>query len=91
MKKSPKASVEATTQTTAPTITFNGKVYDIASLPGDLQEFISIHQSWNNELVGARREVFKFEAAIRGLLNELELRFKAIDAPVETTDTNTTV
>ena len=65
--------------TVNPTITFNDKVYQIDSLPAEVQEFITIHQVWNTELATARREVFKFEAAIRGLLIELEHRFTSID------------
>ena len=65
----------------SPTITFNNKVYVIDQLPANLQEFIAIYQSWNNDLVVQRREVFKLEAALRSLINELELQFKAIEAP----------
>jgi hypothetical protein len=79
--------MENATQATEPTITFNDKVYTISSLPADIQEFISIHQVWTNELAGAKREVFKFEAAIRGLLNELENRFKTVPVdPVPAVD-----
>jgi len=82
------AKVEATAPVAdQPTITFNNKVYQIGALPADVQELIGIHQSWTNELGGQRREVFKLEAALRGLLSELELRFNAVDAATASTNT----
>ena len=61
-----------------PTITAGDKTYSIASLPEDVQKLISIYQSWEVELQAARTEVFKLEAAIRGLSSELEGRFKQL-------------
>ena len=74
-KKQPAAQPASTN----PAVTFNGKSYELSSLPQDLQDFISIHQTWTGELANSRREVFKIEAALRGLLSEMEIRFKAIE------------
>jgi len=63
-----------------PTVTFNDKAYDLESLPQDIKDLINIHQTWNTELVDQRRSVFKTEAAMRSVLNELETRFKQVDA-----------
>jgi len=63
-----------------PTVTFNDKAYDLESLPQDVKDLISVHQMWNTELVEQRRNVFKTEAAMRSVLNELETRFKQVDA-----------
>lgn len=63
-----------------PIVTFNNKTYITRALPQDIQELVQIHQEWTGALAIARREVFKHEAALRGLLGELEGRFKAIDA-----------
>ena len=80
MKKAAKATVSPVEAvTTEATITFNDKVYVISALPQEVQELINIHQSWNIELGEQRREVFKTEAALRGLLIELDTRFKVID------------
>ena len=85
MKKAAKAAVESTA--TEATITFNDKVYVISALPQEVQELINIHQSWSVELGEQRREVFKIEAALRGLLIELETRFKVVDlATTEATE-----
>jgi hypothetical protein len=68
-----------------PTVTFNDKVYDLEGLPQEVKDLINIHQMWNTELVEQRRNVFKTEAAMRSVLNELETRFKQVDtdaAPV---------
>jgi hypothetical protein len=64
-----------------PTITFNNKTYVAKDLPSDIRELVNIHQKWTVKIGEAREEVFKYEAAIRGLLSELENRFKAFDTP----------
>jgi hypothetical protein len=63
-----------------PTVTFNGKSYIIEALDPAMQDMIKIHQQWQQEHEVARREVFKYEAALKGLMTELEVRFKAVDA-----------
>jgi len=63
-----------------PTVTFNGKTYLMDALEPQMQEMIKIHQLWTQEHEVARREVFKYEAALKGLMAELETRFKAIDS-----------
>jgi hypothetical protein len=63
-----------------PTVTFNNKVYLLAALDTQMQDMIKIHQLWQQEHETARREVFKLEAALKGLMSELELRFKAVDS-----------
>lgn len=62
-----------------PTITFNDKTYILEALPQDVQEFIAIHKLWHDELNQQRREVFKLEAALRGLLTEIDVRIKAFE------------
>lgn len=81
MKKTDPRKVAPPSPSTAqpPTVTFNNKTYLIQALPQDVQELIGVHQTWNGELTNQRREVFKLEAAIRGLMSELEIRFKAVD------------
>ena len=74
-----KKSTVATTPI-PPTITFNGKNYLIESLPSDVQDLINLHTAWDRELLQARHEVFKLEAALRGLLPEMDIRLKAVDA-----------
>ena len=69
---------EVTAVDQGPTITAGGNTYSIAGLPEDVQKLIQIYQNWEVELQAARTEVFKLEAAIRGLGIELEGRFKAL-------------
>jgi hypothetical protein len=65
------------------TITFNEKPYVISSLPKELQELIQIHQQWSNDQIKAKLEVFKLDAALRGLISEMETRFSALETPAE--------
>jgi len=67
-----------------PTVTFNDKAYDLESLPQDIKDLIAVHQTWNTEIVEQRRNVFKTEAAMRSVLNELETRFKQVDVETAT-------
>lgn len=68
-----------------PTITVNGKTFDIESLPGDIKELIGLYQLWEGELIEARREAFKIEAALKGLTTELDVRLQKFDAAVTAT------
>ena len=56
------------------TITINKKSYQIDELPGDIQELIRLYQEWDNDLTTSRKAVFKNEAALRTLGNEIEIR-----------------
>jgi len=65
-----------------PTITINNKTYVINALPQEIKEKINVYSIWANELAVAKREVFKLEAANRGLSLELENNFKQLEASV---------
>ena len=69
---------ENTAPTESPMITSNGESYFIDTLPADLQRLVHLYQRWENELHEQQIEVFKTEAAIRGLSAELESRFKEL-------------
>jgi hypothetical protein len=62
------------------TVSFNDTTYQLSELPAPIKEFIRMHSDWNVELAAQRREVFKTEAALRGLRAELEVRFTAFEA-----------
>lgn len=68
-----------TQMTQEPTVTVNGKTYQVNALPPELRDMLAVYQLWETELATARREVFKTEAAIRALTGELEGRFKALE------------
>ena len=74
MKKETKQAIQE-----EQTITFNEKPYVISTLPKELQELIQIHQKWSADIIDAKLEVFKLEAATRGLIVEMENRFKLVD------------
>ncbi len=59
---------------TEPSITFRGKNIPIAALPKDITDLLDVHNKWEVELSEARVEVFKLEAAIRGIGSEIEHR-----------------
>ena len=61
-----------------PTITSGDKNYSISALPEDLQRLIKLYQLWEEELEQAKIQVFKIEAAIRGLGMELEGRIRQV-------------
>lgn len=64
---------------TAPAmLTINGKEYVIQNLPAEVQEMIRIYQTWEQELVKQRLEVFKLEAAMKGVGFEIEHRLAAL-------------
>ena len=58
------------------TIMINDVPYKLGDLPIDIQDLLTIRNVWETELKSKRIEVFKHEAAIRGLDGELEIRFK---------------
>lgn len=67
-----------------PTITFNGKDYNINQLPQDVQGLISLYSKWEGELREAKVESFKLEAALKGISIEIETRMTAVEStPVE--------
>lgn len=53
---------------------YKGEKLPLSSLPKDVQDLFEIHMKWEAELATARVEVFKLEAAIRGLGSEIEHR-----------------
>jgi hypothetical protein len=71
------------TQTDQQTLTINGKEHPVTSLPQDVQNLLSIYAKWENELKASKVEVFKLEAAIKGLSIEIETRMQQIDSTPE--------
>lgn len=65
------------------TLSINGKDHPISSLPSDVQNLLVIFTKWETELKTAKIEVFKLEAAIKGLSAEIELRVKQFDETPE--------
>jgi hypothetical protein len=57
-------------------LAIGGKEYPVADLPGDVQNLLGIYAIWEGELKTAKIEVFKLEAAIKGLSSEIEVRLK---------------
>ena len=57
-------------------LSLGGKDYPIASLPADVQNLLAIYGKWDNELKNAKVEVFKLEAALKGISLEIEIRLK---------------
>lgn len=55
---------------------FDGKEYLISELSPELQKLISFYSQWEAELGDAKVEVFKLEAALRGVTTEIEFRLK---------------
>ena len=64
------------TELNSKTLTINGKEYSILMLPADVQHLLSIYAKWENELKTAKVEVFKLEAAIKGLSMEIDTRVR---------------
>lgn len=58
----------------SPALAINGKEYPIDQLPGDIQNLLNIYSKWETELKAAKVEVFKLEAAIKGITVEIETR-----------------
>jgi hypothetical protein len=63
-----------------PVLTLNGKEYPLDSLPADIKNLIEVYGRWQGELKEQRIEVFKLEAAIRGVESEIELRIRQIES-----------
>ena len=63
-----------------PTLSIGGKDYPVASLPPEVQNFLGIYALWEGELKTAKIEVFKLEAAIKGLSAEIEIRLKQYES-----------
>lgn len=72
--KTPKADKEV------PVLTVNGKDYPLDSLPADIKNLIDVYGRWQGELKEAKIEVFKLEAAVRGVESEIELRIRQIES-----------
>jgi len=63
------------------TINANGATYIISELPQETQELIAIFEVWNKDMILAKQEVFKFEAAIRAVSTEIEGRIANLQKP----------
>jgi hypothetical protein len=57
-------------------LAIGGKEYAVTDLPADVQNLLGIYAIWEGELKTAKIEVFKLEAAIKGLSSEIEIRLK---------------
>lgn len=55
-------------------VSIGGKSYPFSQLPKDLQDLITVYTRWEKELADAKVEVFKLEAALKGISKEIELR-----------------
>ncbi len=55
-------------------IVYEGTPIKVASLPKEIQNYINCFSTWERELQAARIEVFKLEAAIRGITAEVNAR-----------------
>lgn len=69
------------------TITIAGKTYNEADLSDKTKQLVSIYRKWNQDLMEARLDMSKTEAALRELSREIvESVQVAVEAPNETTD-----
>ena len=85
MNTKAKKKVEAVEEVAeVPMITVNGKSYPIDNLPGDIKELIGLYQQWEGELLNAKREAFKIEAALKGITVEMELRLQKYEESLAT-------
>lgn len=62
-----------------PVVTLHGKDYPMSTLPQDVRNLIEVHGLWQEETKKAKIEVFKLEAAIRGIEAEIEIRINQIE------------
>ena len=62
-----------------PVVTLHGKDYALNVLPQDVRSLIEVHGIWQEETKKAKIEVFKLEAAIRGVEAEIETRINQIE------------
>ena len=70
-------------------VTVDDQNYPLADLPGDVQELVTIYQRWETALAEQRLEVFKSEAALRGLSTEIQSRVRAFAKHVVETPAKT--
>jgi hypothetical protein len=63
-----------------PVLRMNDKNYPVDSLPQDVKYLLGIYASWESELKTAKVEVFKLEAAIKGISSEIELRIQQFES-----------
>lgn len=75
-----------TTPQDVPMLNVDGVNFPISSLPEDIKDLISIYQNWEVELKNQRVEVFKLEAAIRGVSTEIQSRVRALAVSKTTED-----
>ena len=64
-----------------PSITYKGATIPLSALPKDITDLLDLHTKWEGELSAARVEVFKLEAAIRGLGSEIDHRLSELTNP----------
>jgi hypothetical protein len=60
------------------TIQVGDKHLLVKMLPQEVQDLINIHELWVEQLETAKLEVFKLEAALRGLMTEIEVRVSSL-------------
>lgn len=71
------------TQELTPKVTIEGKEYVYTELPPDIQNMVSLYNSWNAELVQKRSEVIKIECALRCVSQDIVNGMKPINSTVE--------
>lgn len=67
---------ELTDQVSGQTLTYNDKEYLVSELSPDTQKLIGFYTLWEADLLAAKAEVFKLEAALRGLIAEMDFVLK---------------
>ena len=61
-------------------LVLDGVEHVVADLPVEIRDLISVYNTWSDELKKAKVEVFKLEAAQRGLTQEIEQRVRKLSA-----------
>lgn len=59
-------------------ITIKGSTYPLESLPKEIQDLVSVYKRWEVELSNTKVEVFKLEAALKRVGQEIEIRVESI-------------
>lgn len=63
---------------TIQTLSIRGKDYTVSDLGPDIQNLLDLFGKWEAELKQSKVEVFKLEAALKGLSAEIEHRVSKI-------------
>ena len=67
------------TQEGNPTITVDDLEYDIASLPDEVKELLTLHQQAQGAMLNARRESLIQEIAVNNIASSISARLKALE------------